>query len=121
MNRQAGSIALGVMIVLALSLLANVWLWNAKASEHDARVKAETGLSAANAATQACNDSIAGLEEAARQRGAAQEKQRAAAAERRRRADQSADRILATPATVPGDDCRSAQDRVAAWLKGRTR
>jgi len=119
MKRQAGNVALVVLIVLALSLLANWWLWKSLDGAQHALTAAETKLTAANAETQRCNDSIAGLEEAARKRGAAQEKARAAAAERRRQAEAEAHRIMGTPAAIPGDDCGSAKKRVDDWLRSR--
>lgn len=47
---------------------------------------------------------------------------RAAGAEAARRAtagDQRADQILARPATVPGNDCASAQAQIDDWLSNR--
>lgn len=119
MKRQRGSIALGVMIALALSLFANLWLWKAKTVEHDARTTAEAKLEAANGATKACNDSIASIEEDARAQVKKAEKARVAARNRANALAARADRELATPATVPGDDCRSAQERVRRILTER--
>jgi len=120
-KRQTGNAALIVLLVLAVSLLGNLWLWKAKGEEHDARVKAEQQRDDANTATRTCNDSIDSIEDAARKQGAQAEKDRQAAAERRKQRNQKADKELATPATIPGDDCQSAKDRVARILSERKR
>jgi uncharacterized protein HemX len=116
---QSGSIALAVLVILALSLLANVWLWHEKEVEHDGKVKAEANLTTANAATKACNDSIGELEQQAKERKAENDKLRREAESRRKAQESLAQQILSTPATTPGNDCKSAQDRVRNWLKGR--
>ena len=120
MKRQAGSVMLGLLLALAVSVLANAALWRAMGKEHDKSTKLGEQLTQANTATRTCNDSIAGLEAEAKQRGIAAEKARAAAAERRKKANRQADTELSTPATIPGDDCKSAQDRVNRILKART-
>lgn len=107
------------IIALVASLLGNVWLWNEKEAEHDRATSLNTQLATANKATKACNDSIAGLEKAARKQGAQAERARIEAAERRKKRNEQADRELSTPATVPGDDCKSAQDRVKRILSAR--
>jgi hypothetical protein len=118
-KRQAGSIALIFMLVLAASLLANAWLWRAKGEEHDARTAAETKFGEQRTATEQCNASIAGLEMAAEQRGRKAEANRAAAAARRKKADEDADKVLASPPAKPGDDCGSAKQRIGDWLRSR--
>jgi hypothetical protein len=118
-RHQSGSIALAVLIVMALSLLANLWLYREWRGEHDAKVAVETKLTEANKQTKACNDSIGQLETAAFERGQQAEKDRAAAAERNKKHASRADRELATPATTPGNECKSAKDRVSRWLGER--
>jgi chromosome segregation ATPase len=113
------SAALVVLLVLALSLGGNAWQWHRNGVEHDARVKVEADLTTANNATKACNDSIGELERQARDRDAENTKLRQEAQNRRRAQESLAQQILSTPATVPGNDCQSAKDRVANWLKGR--
>jgi hypothetical protein len=118
-RNQSGSVVLVFLIVLAASLLANAWLWHAKSEEHDARTAAETKFDTQRAATEACNASVASLEEQAVTRGKENEALRREAATRRKAQESLAQQILSTPATTPGNDCKSAQDRVRNWLKGR--
>jgi hypothetical protein len=120
-KRQRGSSELLIVLVLALvaSLIANVLIYRGMQKATARAVTAEANLTTANRATKQCNDSIAGLEEAARKRGIAA----GVARERARRAAQDleaqAQGELSTPATTPGDDCKSAQDRVDRILRKR--
>jgi hypothetical protein len=113
------SAALVVLLVLALSLGGNAWQWHRNGVEHDARVKVEADLTTANNATKACNDSVTELERQARI--ARRREPRAAQGSREppRAQESLAQQILSTPATVPGNDCQSARDRVVNWLKAR--
>jgi hypothetical protein len=118
-RHQSGSIAIAFLIVLAVSLLANLALWHEVTVEHDAKVAVEAKLGEANKQTKACNDSIGQLETAAFERGQQAEKDRTAAAERNKKHASRADRELATPATTPGNECKSAKDRISRWLGER--
>lgn len=113
------NIALAVIIALALSLVGNAWQWHANGVEHDARTKAEANFQTANAQTEACNKSIGELETQAKDREKENKALREEAAKRRRAQESLAQQILSTPATVPGNDCQSAKDRVRNWLKAR--
>lgn len=73
----------------------------------------------ANSNTKACNDSIGGLEAAARKAGEEAGTKRAAAQKKSLELQEQAQRELSTPATVPGDDYKSAQDRVSRILRAR--
>lgn len=126
MKRQQGGYAAlllvaGFVLVLLASLAGNRVLYAKWQKAKEATTAAETKLGQANEQTEACNASIAGLEAAARAQGAAGEKARQAAAERRKKRNQGADVELSTPATVPGNDCKSAQDRVDRILARRAR
>lgn len=88
-------------------------------AEHDKRVAAETNLQTANSATKACNDSIDALERRAREVEVAAAAARSEAQAARKRLAARADRELSTPATTPGNDCKSAQDRVRRILGER--
>lgn len=118
-KRQDGYAALIVLAVLILLALSSMALYSKWQDEVKGRAAAEANLKTANDATKACNDSIAGLEAAAREQGAQAEKDRQAADDRRKKRNQRADKELATPPTVPGNDCQSAQDRVKRILGGR--
>jgi hypothetical protein len=119
MKRQSGSIALAFLIVLAASLLANAVLYKAWRGAHDEFVKAQSQFEDQREQTATCNKSIDKLEADARDRATENTKLRQEAQNRRRAQESLAQQILATPATVPGDDCKSARDRVANWLKAR--
>ena len=116
---QRGDASVWLLLALAVSLLGNWWLWNGKSAEHDARTTAETNLQTANNQTDTCNKSIKDLETAAYERGRRAEVARAAAKARRAALDRLAQTELSTPATVPGNDCQSAKDRVERILKAR--
>ena len=70
-------------------------------------------------AASACRDVTDDLRIRAGERAIEAQAARAEAAARPCARQQKADAILATPPAVPGDDCQSAQVRVADWLKGR--
>jgi uncharacterized protein HemX len=118
-KRQSGSIALVFLIVLGLSLASNAALWHFLRGAQDERAAAEAKFDTQRQATEQCNASIDRLEQQAKQRDAENTELRKEAATRRRAQESLAQQILSTPATVPGDDCKSANDRVRNWLKGR--
>jgi hypothetical protein len=111
--------ALIFLLVLVTSLGGNAWQWHRNTVEHDARTAAEAHLQTANEATKACNDSVTELEQQAKDRSDENAKLRLEAQNRRKAQESLAQQILSTPATVPGDDCKSAGDRVRNWLKAR--
>ena len=113
---------------LALSLALNAALGWAYLVQRDKTTKAEAGVTAmeqqrdgARAVASACSDAVEDLRNVADKRAAEAKAARAEAAAKARGHNKKADSILATPAAVPGDDCRSAQVRVSEWLKGRAR
>lgn len=113
---------------LALSLALNAALGWAYLGQRDKTTKAETAVTAmeqqrdgARAAASACSDAVEDLRTVADQRAAEAKAARAEAAAKARGHNKKADAILSTPAAVPGDDCRSAQVRVADWIKGRAK
>lgn len=118
-DRVKGAVIGGLLLFVALSLLGNFFLYHGYTAQRDRAVKAESDLTQANAATTTCNKSIQDLEHAAYKRGVVAAKRRAAGEKDRAAAEESAQQILSTPATVPGDDCRSAQDRVTKFLTTR--
>ena len=113
---------------LALSIALNAALGWAYLGQRDKTTKAETAVTSmeqqrdgARAAASACSDAVEDLRTVADQRAAEAKAARAEAAAKAMGHAKKADSILATPAAVPGDDCRSAQVRVADWLKGRAK
>lgn len=108
-----------IAIVLAISLLANTGLAYVYMGARDQLAVAETDRDAARAAATACSDATEDLMELAAKRAKQAKPAIAAAAARATTSDKRADEELATPATVPGNDCQSAQDRVSKWLRNR--
>ena len=113
---------------LALSLALNAALGLAYLGQRDKTTEAQSAVTAmeqqrdgARAAASACSDAVEDLRTVADQRAAEAKAARAEAAAKARWHNKKADDILATPAAVPGDDCRSAQVRVADWIKGRAK
>lgn len=113
---------------LALSLALNVALGWAYLGQRDKTTEAQSAATAmeqqrdgARAAASACSDAVEDLRNVADQRTAEAKAARAEAAAKARGHNKKADDILATPAAAPGDDCRSAQVRVADWIKGRAK
>lgn len=106
-------------IVLAISLAANMALGWAYLGQRDAAVVAVERTSQATGAAVACSSGVDKLEKQAETRHAAAAPKIAAAKVAAVTAAKKADVILATPATAPGDDCKSATDRVDAWWADR--
>lgn len=105
--------------VLALSLLGNAFLSKAYLDVRDERTAAQGERDDARSAASACSDATEALEELAGKRKAEAEKARAAAAVAARGHLAMAQHILSTPATVPGDACKSADERINRWLAER--
>lgn len=81
--------------------------------------ESEAAVASQKTQTQTCNDSVAKLEQDAIDNAAANA---TAVKQAKKDADARvarAQRILKTPASTPGNDCKSAQDRVQSWLKER--
>lgn len=117
-----------ILLGLALSLALNAALGWAYLGQRDKTTEAQSAVTAmeqqrdgARAVASACSDAVEDLRTVADQRAAEAKAARAEAAAKARGHNKKADSILATPAAVPGDDCRSAQVRVSDWLKGRAK
>ena len=106
-------------VLLAASVLANIGLGRAWLAARDGAATAITQRDGARQAASACSDATDDLRTLADQRAIEAQAARAEAAAQARTHQQKADAILATPPAAPGDDCQSAQVRVADWLKGR--
>lgn len=117
-HRQRGFIEL-TLLALIVSIAANILLYRAMSMQKTRATIAETNLTTANAATKTCNDSIAGLEAAATARGVKSGAARERARQKALGLEQRAQQELSTPATAPGNDCKSAQDRVDRILLRR--
>lgn len=91
----------------------------ATADMKDERDKARIERAAALDAAEACSRSVEALKQAADEREAENAHARQQAAGKAHQHRQKANEIMATPASVPGDDAASAQDRIWKWLEGR--
>lgn len=91
----------------------------ATADMKDERDKARIERAAALDAAEACSRSVEALKQAADEREAENAHARQQAAGKAHQHRQKANEIMATPASVPGDDAASAQDRIWKWLENR--
>lgn len=122
-----GQLTLAAVAVAVASLLANAWLVQAHLSLRDQLVaakalvaSAEQQRDTAQATTLECGNAVDALDTLSKDRAKEATTARNQAAAQARAAAQRADRILAAPAAVPGDDCASAQVRVQSWLQTRS-
>lgn len=116
--------ALGFALVV--SVLGHVAGGYAYLQQRDASVEARTDLrhqqgatEAASLAANACSESVEGLSVSAALMASQLEGVRRAASQKAGVHYAKADKILSTPATVPGDACASAQKRVDNILAAR--
>jgi hypothetical protein len=112
-------LAIAVVLAMALSLAGNIGLTRAYLAARDHAATAEESKQQALDATATCSSSITSLESDAKAQKAQAETAIAQAQASAKTRNRSADRILSTPASTPGNDCKSASDRATEWLKGR--
>jgi hypothetical protein len=108
-----------LLLALAISLAANALLGWAYLGQRDTATTAVVQQEQATGAAQACSQGTESLLTEAAENARQGAPKRAAAAQAAEIHDKRADEILATPAAVPGDDCKSAQAQVDLWWKGR--
>lgn len=113
------SITQGLAILLAISMLGNAWLGKVWLGARDDLAVATTERDNARGAATACSDGVEALADVAATRKAEAAAARAKAAQLANKHQAAAQRELATPATVPGNDCQSAADRAQRWLVNR--
>ena len=119
-------LSIGLGIALGLSVLANAGAGYVYLQQRDALTIAGNNLehaagdaATARAAADACSVSVEALATSAAVMASQLEAARTAAAQRAGQHYAKADKILATPAAVPGDTCASAQKRVTDILASR--
>jgi hypothetical protein len=117
----AGPLVWGLGIALALSVAGNGILMRAWLGQRDETAVANTERNQARTAAQECSERTEAMQETARLRARAAIPARAAAQAKAETLTKQADQVLATPATVPSDDCKSAADRVDLWWQGRAK
>jgi hypothetical protein len=110
-------LVVSLAVSLAVSAAGNVWLGKAYLGKRDTAVVATTNLEHASVDVQACNSSVDNLGVQSDKRAAAAAPARAAATASAGKSNAKADAILSTPATQPGDDCKSATARANNWFK----
>jgi hypothetical protein len=109
----AGLIAIGVLLT---SNAVTGWAW---LQARDRAAVLQERLDNTVDVARECSRGVDALQAAADKRVAAARAAAAAAAKRAIAGDQRADQILARPATVPGNDCASAQAQIDDWLANR--
>lgn len=116
----------GLGIAFGLSLLANVGAGYVYLQQRDALVIVGNNLThaagdtaTARAAADVCSASVEALAVSAAVIASQLEAARDAAAGQAGQHNKRADKILSTPAAVPGDACASAKKRVADVLASR--
>lgn len=118
----------GLGLALALSLAANAGAGYIYLQQRDALAVAGNNLEhkegetvTARAAADTCSASVEALAVSAAVMASQLEPLRLAAQQRAAEHFARADKILSTPAAVPGDACASAQKRVSEILATRTK
>lgn len=112
-------ILLGLAIALAVSVAGNTALGWAWLSARDQAAALEVERDQAQGAANTCSKGVADMQTRAAASARAGAATRAAAAASAAAGDRRADEILASAPSAPADDCKSAQDQVDLWLKGR--
>lgn len=123
---SASKLSIGLAVALGVSVLANAGAGYVYLQQRDALAVAANNLeraagdtSSARAAAEACSASVEAMAVSAAVMASQLEAARTAAAQRAGQHYTKADKILATPAAVPGDACASAQKRVTDILASR--
>lgn len=106
-------------ILLAISLIANAALGWSYLGQRDKAVSETVKTEQATGAAVACSAGVDGLQQQATTRHAEAAPKVDAAKRASVAANIKADVILAAAATTPGDDCKSASDRVETWWADR--
>jgi hypothetical protein len=118
-DKIKGAVIGGLLLLLACSLLGNMLLFTSWQTDQQRAVKAEANLVSANSMTEVCNTSIKALEDFNFKRGVLAGEARERAKKKANELEWRAQQELTTPATVPGDACKSAQDRVDRIMRAR--
>lgn len=114
------ALLLALCLAVALSQRHQLGMLRAEVRQADRAVGTLTAeRDDARGAASICSDATDDLRALADQRAAAAAPVQAQAQQAAQQRQVVAQQILATPAAVAGDDCRSAQARVDAWLQGR--
>lgn len=108
-----------LLIALAISGLANLWLGKAWLSARDGKLRAEEQHKQARGVAKSCSEGVEKLQAESAERDRELRRNREKADVLARTHEGRAQQILARPDAVPGDACKSAEAELDAWLKGR--
>lgn len=113
-------VGVGVLVAAFLALSGAVWIQTSRLASAKESLEAERIASAANStAAQMCSDGVSELQIKASEAAAIAASAVEAAKKRAETLEARAQRQLRTPATDPGDDCKSANQRFNNWLTER--
>ncbi len=112
-------VLIALVVSLILSLAGNAFLGRAYLGQRDKAVVAVEKTDQATGAAVACSAGVDDLQTKAETRRLAAAPKVEAAKQAAVAGNKKADVILATPASTPGNDCKSATDRVDAWWADR--
>jgi hypothetical protein len=113
-------IGLGVVVAAFLGLSGALWVQTSRLEAAKTSLEGERLISAANAtAAIQCSDGVNKLQIDAAAAAASAASAVRSAQSRARSLQDNAQRQLRTPASVPGDDCKSASQRFNNWLTER--
>lgn len=110
-----------IIIALAISLAINAALGWAYLGQRDAATVATTETKQADGVAQACTEGVKTLGTQAKKRHADAAPKIEEARQQAEAHDKVADQILATPPSVPGDECKSAQAVRDAWWERKAK
>lgn len=108
-----------LMVALAISIAGNCFLGWAYLGQRDTAVVAVERTEQATGAAVACSAGVDELQTKAETRRLEAAPKVEAAKQAAVAGNKKADVILTTPATTPGDDCKSAADRIDTWWADR--
>lgn len=115
----ANPVLVALAVALGVSLFGNALLTRAYLGVRDERTEAIGERDQARSAASTCSNAVGAMfdraNKLAEEGKAAAEAARAEALKHQTRANA----ILSRPASTPGNDCKSAEDRAREWLKSR--
>lgn len=108
-----------LVIALTISMAVNIIVGAGYLAQRDATVQAKAETTQSDSVALACTQGVESLTTQATKRHKEAAPKVEAAKQAADTSNKQADKILSTPAAAPGDDCKSAQDRVDAWWTER--
>lgn len=112
-------LAIAGAVLLATSMAANAFLFNALGDARDRATLADSGRRTAVSAAQTCSNYVGTLAEAAKQRASNAKPLIEAAQVAADKANREADAEIQRAPAVRGDACASAEAETREWLQKR--